>query len=146
MDLNDYEKRRIVTGDLDDALFAFKHRTHCSMSEARRAVYSHWREMKGLPEPTEKFVGCYDDDELPIKPGDMVTIKKGTLVRSLHHGNKPAGRTYKVKVDHILNGTTTRRNHRGEEFICTNPSIRWAGTGGYWSTVDINDIPEAVDA
>lgn len=86
--------------------------------------------------------------ELPIKRGDTVTIVKGVTIR--HRGEKiTAKRTYKVVVSHILNGVTNSEHDRaynsrhGRETIDTNPTIVFAGRGGYWSEVDINDIPEA---
>jgi hypothetical protein len=102
---------------------------------------------------SKRFEGYHDEHDLPVKAGDTVTIVKGTLIRTTMpvpgkkaYQAKIAGRTYKVKVDHILNGMTIT-----EEFVRNgetaghkqNPSVRWGGTGGYWFQVDINDIPEA---
>lgn len=94
------------------------------------------------------FTGYTPNDQLPLKKGDVVTICKGVLVRTTrpsrrpHGGGHPyvretAGRTYKIVVDHVLNGTS------GEGVASINPSVRWPGSGGYWCEVDINDIPEA---
>ena len=47
-----------------------------------------------------------------------------------------AGRTYKVTVDHVLCGMT----HDDKKYP---PEVSWAGTGGYWCRVDINNVPEA---
>lgn len=152
-----------------------------------------------------KFIGYTDESELPLKPGQTVTIKKGMPVRHPKFGVTGAGRTYKVKVNHILNGqtwtvgTVIRREGEEERFIWNqrdkdmyslmaryhlpygtnaereasketlrqmalknlkpyndkpdchifhacihieNPSIRWAGTGGYWCEIDINNLLE----
>lgn len=150
----------------------------------------------------DKFIGYHSS--LPIKQGQTITIKKGMPVRTLKHGVTGAGRTYKVKVNHILNGqtltvgTVLRRQGEDEKFVwmCSdrdlyflmgrfglstaardfeaskatlqemalknlvpvkgapdgraftavlhtcNPSIRWAGTGGYWCEIDINAFLE----
>jgi hypothetical protein len=95
-----------------------------------------------------KFVGYCK--VLPIKNGDVVTIRKGTLV--WHRGEKnPAGRTFKVKVDHILSGVTLTDGDRaynerhGRSGSDVNPRVVWAGSGGYWSEADINDIPEVTN-
>lgn len=72
---------------------------------------------------------------LPVKRGDIVTIRKGTTVKTVYYGERLAGKTYKVKVDHILCGQEAYG--RSEKI---NPSIVWAGPGGYWSSVDINDV------
>jgi hypothetical protein len=141
---NDFELRSLSAGDLNEALHYYKHRTGCSMAVARRAVYAEYRRINNLPEPTQKFIGYHEDSELPIKKGDTVTIKKGTLVGTLGKGIKPAGKTYKVKIDHILNGVNRYRDHHGEPVEVQNPRIRWPGPGGYWSDADINDIPEAL--
>jgi len=75
---------------------------------------------------------------LPIKRGDRVRIPKGTLVKTVYHGVRLAGKTYTVKVDHTLNGMTDER------YGTHNPTVRWAGPGGYWSEADFNDV-EKID-
>jgi hypothetical protein len=103
---------------------------------------------------TPKYVGFHEDADLPVKRGDTVTIPKGTHLRTTHPQMKDrvAARTYRVKVDHILPGSTDTKHEQATEppyhFIVTkvpltNPSVRWAGTGGYWFEADLNDIPEA---
>lgn len=97
----------------------------------------------------KKYNGYIEDSQLPIKPGQTVTIRKGATVRSTAPKRKlyTAGKTYKVKVDHVLNGRGDPRlpvndpdvNRYGIE----SPSVRWAGPGGYWCWVDLNEIPEA---
>jgi hypothetical protein len=98
-----------------------------------------------------KFKGYHDDHEIPVKKGDLVTIRKGTKIRttspSITGGfkSKEAGRTYKVTVDHILNGMNQPVGHPGHNasYPVQSPSVRWPGSGGYWYEVDLNDIPEA---
>ena len=99
---------------------------------------------------TRRYEGYHRDDELPLKDGDIVTILRGTLIRTTmpraEDKTRVARRTYKVKINHLLNGTTiTPLTRRPDEQLGprTNPSVRWPGTGGYWFEVDINDIPEA---
>lgn len=43
-------------------------------------------------------------NNLPFKKADIVLIPKGTMVKKIGQTPKPAGRTYKVKVDHVLPG------------------------------------------
>lgn len=75
-------------------------------------------------------------ENLPIKDGDIVIVPKGTKVKSTH----PKIREYvtqkniKVLVNHTLPGQSIGDNP------IKNPSIRWAGTGGYWCEVDVNDV------
>ena len=90
-----------------------------------------------------RFVGYHDEHSLPIKRGDTVTIVKGTPVRN-RGKTKPAGRTYKIKVDHLLPGCTDRPFSSEGPVHKSNPLVRWGGSGGYWSEVDINLIPEAL--
>lgn len=80
----------------------------------------------------KRFDGYYDPSELPIKAGDRVVIRKGVMV-SCRGVRKPAGRTYTVTVHHVLCGMTDGDRK-------TPPSVRWSGTGGYWTEVDINDV------
>lgn len=92
-----------------------------------------------------KFHGYMDEKELPIKPGMTITITKGTIVKTVYKDPKPAGKTYKVKVNHILPGSGMYESGGFNSQIVPmrNPLVRWAGPGGYWSEVDMNEVPEA---
>ena len=72
---------------------------------------------------------------LPVRKGHVVTIPRGTPVR---HGKrvKPAGRTYKVKVHHIICGV----RFEGED---TNPVVTWLGANGESCQTDMYFLPEA---
>jgi len=95
-----------------------------------------------------KYVGYHDPRILPLKNGDIVTIKKGTPV-TFRGETLPAGRTYKIKINHVLCGITLSDGDReylkrhGRIGKDENPKVVWAGAGGYWAEADINDIPEA---
>jgi len=91
----------------------------------------------------KKFIGYHSDDALPIKPGQYITIKKGVMVKTIGRPAKPAGRTYRVKVNHLLGGQIAHKGYHGQDVPESNPVVRWAGPGGYWTEADINDIPEA---
>jgi hypothetical protein len=84
------------------------------------------------------YIGFHKEDLLPIKRGQVVSVPKGTPVKQVGKPIRPAGRTFKVKVDHLLFGFEDP-----ERGIVQNPQIRWAGSGGYWCEADINLIPEA---
>jgi hypothetical protein len=91
-----------------------------------------------------KFIGYVK--ELPIKPGDRVRIPKGVIVRC-NGENKPAGRTFIVRVNHVLNGYTLDASEQAYQMRhgrtvgpAVNPKAVWAGSGGYWCEADINDI------
>lgn len=58
---------------------------------------------KGI-EMKKFFYGFCEQYELPIKQDDVVVIKKGIMVKTVGRLEKPAGKTYKVKVNHILSG------------------------------------------
>lgn len=102
-----------------------------------------------------RFEGFVEKNTLPVHPGDMVTIRKGTVVKSTHPGKHStvAKKTYKVKVHHILEGYSERgyeyyEDDKGvrqvREFTkpIHNPSVRWVGQAHYWFEVDVNDLPE----
>lgn len=100
----------------------------------------------------EKLIGYHDIHDLPVKQGDTVTIPKGTILR-YRHEDKPAGRTYKVKVVSVSPGMTRRErwpdhsaaNKEGYVYFYTNPKVTWTGAGGYWTDADINDVlPEGI--
>ena len=93
-----------------------------------------------------KYNGYTDEKVLPIKPGMEVTIVKGTMVKTIGKVPKPAGKTYKVKVNHIIRGSgmwESGNAFRSEVTLMRNPCVVWAGTGGIWSEVDLNSLPEA---
>jgi len=130
-----------------------------------------------------------------FKSGDVVTILKGTVIKTTQgYTTKTAGKTYKVKINHLLHGwslgvgyrnytadgemdqqdiswhrseetnllnalgasdeaTVLAGCHEGERYerrdgssYChlfvriTPPSIRWAGTGGYWCEVPLTAL------
>jgi len=86
-------------------------------------------------------------ENLPIKPGDEITIPKGAVI--FHRGEtSPVKRTFRVKVHHVLNGYTpdaaevAYQARHGRTNTGFNPRAIWVGTGGYWSEIDMNDIPE----
>ena len=105
--------------------------------------------MVAIMTDSKRFEGFYEDSALPIKRGDTVTILKGTTIHTTmprtEDRTRVAKKTYKIRVDHLLNGTSDIRLVGGQ-YVTTptsNPSVRWPGVGGYWFEADINDIPEA---
>jgi hypothetical protein len=93
-----------------------------------------------------KFLGCYREDDLPIKRGQEVIIPKGTMVKVVGKPAKPAGRTYKITVAHVNSGNTfyVKGSAFRKEYIRpTSPKVVWPGTGGYWAEADLNDILKA---
>lgn len=150
---------------------------------------------------TKVYTGYCEDRELHIKKGDYIRIPKGTVLRSFLPGRKgpwKAGKTYIVRVHHIICGRTIIVGHRWprrddpvytghtesdllhycrhlginigpriggysaaiEELythcyerqsnlnpnivdLCIDlepPTVNWAGSGGYWTWADINDV------
>jgi hypothetical protein len=89
----------------------------------------------------KRFEGYHHERTLPIKAGDKIMIPKGVMVR--HRGETvPAKRSYRVRVHHVLPGQNLPPGQKGHDsdYDVKNPSVRWAGAGGYWSEVDINDV------
>ena len=89
-----------------------------------------------------KLLGFYEESDLPIKKGQEVIIKKGTVVKVIGREPKPAGRTYKIKVNHVGCGNTFYIGHNfNKEYIRpTPPVVVWAGPGGLWASADMNDF------
>lgn len=91
------------------------------------------------------IIGNAPKDLLPIKPGDTVIIPKGTLLRSTRPGESKftARRTYRVQVKDIYSGYDARHDAyalRKHHTLLRNPEVVWAGTGGYWTYADVNDV------
>lgn len=117
--------------------------------------------MKRITVSSSRFEGYCEQSELPFKPGDIVIIPKGTKIRHMHFGDIEAKKTYKIRVHHLMPGSSATPNMMdaeerekygltpdkvtGEDFYrgyfpLTNPKVVWPGAGNYWSEVDINDI------
>lgn len=73
--------------------------------------------------------------QMPVKKGDIVVIPAGTRVKTMHPQRDfyTLKRRQRVKVHHVLGGFTD-----GDKV--TPPVVCWAGAGGYWCEVDINDV------
>lgn len=116
-----------------------------------------------------KYIGYRNQTELPFKKGDTVFIPAGITVKSMNPSvsSYVTKRKQIVKIHHILCGMEVndahyQRYHEKDSHICSyekfiessdggkysvgiwhvinNPQIVWAGSGGYWNEVDINDI------
>ena len=62
-----------------------------------------------------------------LKKGDMLTIKKGSLVKSMHPSKQEykLSRSQNIKVDHWYD---------------LDDHVVWAGSGGYWCWTNFNNI------
>ncbi len=101
------------------------------------------------------FVGYVESAKLPVKKGQTITIRKGVTVKTIGKPAKLAGKTYQVTVDHVLPGSSNMQHRQRTEppyhfykevTHTSNPKAVWAGPGGYWTEVDLNDVPEALPA
>jgi hypothetical protein len=89
-----------------------------------------------------------DSSEFIPKSGDEVIIPKHTVIKSTLHGLKYTGKQYNVKVHHILNGSMKYQpKYLGIDSdpsivleIYCDPSIVWAGSGGYWVETNVNNL------
>lgn len=73
----------------------------------------------------------YDElkSELPIKRGDIVTVRKGAKVRTAHpQGSYLTKKSYKVKMFDVAPGYEERK-----------PEVCWVGKGSYWFYTDIDN-------
>lgn len=87
------------------------------------------------------FIGYHHDiTKFGLKRDDIITIRKGTKYHSSRYGYSHdlfAGKTYKVKVNHLLHGA--QWEDKGKIYIY-NTKVVWVGSGGYWQEADINDV------
>lgn len=90
-----------------------------------------------------KLIGYVE--KLPIQSGDKILVPKGVVIR-YRSQSKPAKRTHHVVVHHVLNGYTpdeaekAYQKRHGGEANKFNPTVVWAGSGGYWCEADMNDV------
>jgi hypothetical protein len=142
--LSDYEERELFRNDLNSVITHFWRRTGCTYPQAKHVVLSIALGFGLIPKESIKpYMGHCRVQELPIKKGMTVTIKKGTIVKTIGRDPKPAGKTYKITVHHLGGGSNQYRGYHGEIVAAQNPTVVWAGPGGYWSECDLNDLPEA---
>jgi hypothetical protein len=87
--------------------------------------------------PKLQFEGYHEPQTLPVKKGDTITLQKGMKYQHLAE-DRVVKRKYKIKVYQVLPGIT-RKTWEDEPLHSMNPTIRWAGSGGYWSAIDINE-------
>lgn len=86
-------------------------------------------------------------DTLPEMRGREVLIPKGTIVKMTGKDPKPAGRTYKVKIDHTLSPCAaywdTSVGWDRKELVRPRPvMVVWAGASGYWAEAALSDVKE----
>lgn len=84
---------------------------------------------------SQRFVGPFGT--VPFSKGDRVVVAKGALVRSTAPGwpaqGKPLSRQQVVLLHRVSPGFVF-------EDRVTNPSVTWAGAGGYWRWTDANNV------
>lgn len=75
-----------------------------------------------------------------LRRGAEVTIPKGTTVKTIYHGVRSAGRTYKVKIHNVYDIVPAHIGYDGK-FVRPEPAkVIWPGTGGYWSEAALPDV------
>lgn len=128
--LDKYEEDQLLNSNLHGAIHSFMNRTACPYAEAKKVVFDLAIDV-GLikPEEVRAFMGHCPQSGLPIKRGMTVTIPKGTMVKTIGKAAKPAGRTYKVTVDHIMEGSNGWSEGRDNTHPMMNPKIVWPGAG-----------------
>lgn len=115
---------------------------HDGRNDARRRMEqavacAHWMEKMGLKELS--YVGPFG--ALPFKRKSRVRVRKGALVHSLHpqsKGTAPSRAAQVVTVYFVDPGFVNFLDTRDGEV--RQPRITWAGAGGYWRSVDANDV------
>jgi len=78
-----------------------------------------------------------------ISQGQMVRIPKDVYVSTTKtNGDSITTRSQIIKVINIMPGSTDNIYLPESRFYTKeqNSSVCWAGTGGYWKEVEINDI------
>lgn len=85
------------------------------------------------PQPINEAAGGASDVECAVKRGDVVTIRKGAIVRSLRRGEYVLTRNQKVKVNLVITGYT-------HDLVTRPAEVIWAGSGGYWCYANLADI------
>jgi hypothetical protein len=102
------------------------------------AVYMENRGIQAL-----KYVGPFGS--VPFKVGDKVRIRRGTQVYTTnpkYAGSKIAGTTHVITVFDISPGWVCKDEGMQDGIRMSQPTVRWAGTGGYWCWVDANNVEQ----
>jgi hypothetical protein len=88
-------------------------------------------------------VGCFQLDI--VNKGDVVRIKKGVVLGSLHPKDrnndykKVNGVTRTITVHRFDHGFTDNLHKHHKTFV-GSPRVIWAGTDGYWMNANLDDI------
>jgi hypothetical protein len=108
-----------------------------------------------------KYLGYCKDQVHPFQKGEEIIIPKGTIVKSMNPSKREytLKRNQKIKIAHLRSGMDCPEYHykryysekqyptkevNGEKRYCiANPGVSWAGGGGYWCEVDVNDLLKA---
>lgn len=102
-------------------------------------VCAQWMELHGHQELA--YVGPFG--EPPFKRRCRVRIRKGAMVHSMHprsKGTAPSRTTLVVTAHSIDPGFVDTMGRKAPEEAVRQPRITWAGAGGYWRSVDANDV------
>lgn len=109
-----------------------------SLSEAyhtmeKALVAAEWMEKNGIE--ASPYVGPFG--EVTLKRGDKVRIKAGSKITStLKSLNRTTTRPYTVTIHDVYSGFI--HEHRGH--VVRNPTVVWAGSGGYWCETEVANV------
>lgn len=92
---------------------------------------------------SRRNIGCFQLDF--VKKGDVVRIKKGVILGSMHPQDRKNGHK---KVNGVTRTVTVHRHdhgftdnlHKNHKMVVVTPRIVWPGAGGYWMYADLNDV------
>ena len=87
---------------------------------------------------------CGPVENLPVKRGDTVTIRRITLVHRSNGKTVEAKRNYKVTLHDVDQGRPAYVDYghfvKPALIRPTIARVTWVGAGGYWSDCDLSEI------
>lgn len=92
---------------------------------------------------SSRNIGCFQLDS--VKKGDIVRLKKGIVLGSLHPKDRKNGGK---KVNGVTRSITVHRCDHGytdnlrtpQKAVVQMPKVVWAGTDGYWMQANLDDV------
>lgn len=128
------DERELLSGAGDQASRDVRSQFYTLEEDA--LVCGQWMESHGLKSACN--VGPFG----PAEPrrGQMVTIRKGSLVRTTHpSGPRTSARAQEIKVDSAHRGYVDHSARFGEEKV-REGEVSWAGAGGYWRRTALENV------
>lgn len=144
------ERLRAIAAKWDEVIEQIRMGNHPFPGVNMSLAYHRAEQARGIADHMERNgissarnIGCFQLDT--VDKGDVVRIKKGVVLGSLHPKDrnndykKVNGVTRTITVHRFDHGFTDNLHKPHKSFVGF-PRVVWAGTDGYWMNANLDDI------